>query len=84
MSVEKCDWANQENFFTKTNQDSTIYHSSKNLKMFNVTSVEHIIRDFLTYCFITLLRYEIAPGIRIFSAHYTEAQISIDSLTEKV
>ena len=52
--------------------------------MFNVTSVEHIIRDFLTYCFITLLRYEIAPGIRIFSAHYTEAQISVDSLTEKV
>ena len=38
ISVEKYDCANQENVFAQTNQDSTISHNRKNLRMFNIAS----------------------------------------------
>ena len=38
MSVEKYDWAIQNNLFVLINQDSTFSHTRENSKMFNISS----------------------------------------------
>ena len=38
MLVEKYGWAIQKSLFASTNQDSTLPHSRKNSKLFNITS----------------------------------------------
>ena len=38
MPVEKYGWAIQKSLFAWTNQDSSFSHTSKNSKMFNITS----------------------------------------------